>query len=558
MADAIDLNPLTPRLTDADLARLETAGERVFGKAGMVLFDEGDQRIPLWVIVSGAVSITHSTPHGIADIRTLTERDFIGDIAVLTGTGAVAKATVSADSELIRVSTAALKKLLIGDSHLSDLIVSTMVARRTFMREGGFAGVTLIGTTYDRATFEIRDLFTKHQIPFVWLAPEEDPVVMEILAARGLTEDDLPVLIHSANEVVSKPSLGEIATCYGLNVLDEAEVHDVLVVGSGPAGLAAAVYAASEGLSVLVLDSQAAGGQAGTSSKIENYLGFPTGISGRELAERAAMQAQKFGAHLVSPVEAVSLDRSGVLHQLNLKDGRKVRGKSLVIASGARYQKLLIEGLDAYEGAGVYYGATAMEGMLCGGSEVTVVGGGNSAGQGAVFLASVAEHVHLVIRRPDLSETMSEYLIRRILDTPNITLHAESEIIGFEADGRRLTQLSLRRNRLGDVVSLQTPFLFLMIGANPCTGWLADSIALDDKGFAKTGASLSPRELVRGGWALERDPSPLETSRPRVYAVGDVRSGSVKRVASAVGEGSVVVHAIHRALADDLARATVI
>ena len=335
-----------------------------------------------------------------------------------------------------------------------------------------------------------------------------------------------------------------LARVLGFDSVNQDEVCDVVVVGAGPAGLAASVYAASEGLSVMAIDRGSPGGQAATSSKIENYLGFPTGISGQELARRAVTQAEKFGTRMANPVDAVSLERQGETYLVNFADGRHVRGRSVVIATGAKYQRLEVPEVDRYEGCGLYYGATPMESEMCTGAEVVVVGGGNSAGQGAVYLAKHARSVHILIRRDGLAETMSKYLIRRIDETPNIHLHPRSEITRLIGDGSRLQAVEYRDRDRGETIRLDSPWVFLFLGASPCTSWLRGTLALDDKGFVKTGPALSTEELARPDWS----PTLFESSLPRVYAVGDVRSGSVKRVASAVGEGSIVVQFIHRAL----------
>ena len=330
----------------------------------------------------------------------------------------------------------------------------------------------------------------------------------------------------------------------GFDDLDETEVCDVVVVGAGPAGLAASVYAASEGLSVTAIDNGSPGGQAGTSSKIENYLGFPTGISGQELAQRAVTQAAKFGTRMANPVNAIKLVPQAADYEVQFADGRRVRGRSVVLATGASYQRLDVADSDRYQGCGLYYGATAMESEMCAGTDVIVVGGGNSAGQGAVYLSKHARSVHILVRRDGLGETMSRYLIRRIEETPNIHLHCRSEITRLIGDGSRLQAVEYRNRRANETVRVDTQSVFLFLGASPCTTWLRGTVALDEKGFIKTGPDLEPEELAQH----ERAPTLFETSLPRVYAVGDVRSGSVKRVASAVGEGSIVVQFIHRAL----------
>jgi thioredoxin reductase (NADPH) len=372
--------------------------------------------------------------------------------------------------------------------------------------------------------------------------------VLDILERTGLTRADLPVVLRGTTLRLVRPSVSAVSDAFGLDLVPDGACADVVVVGAGPGGLAAAVYAASEGLQVVAVDAEGPGGQAGSSSKIENYLGFPTGVSGRELAERASVQAQKFGARLAGPAKVAALERNGGDYCVRLADGRSLGARAVVLACGVQYRRLGIEKLEHYEGRGVYYGATPMEAQLCAGSEVAIVGAGNSAGQGAVFLAQTTRAVHVLYRRPDIRETMSEYLVRRLEETPNIHLHPGAEVTRLDGCEERLRRIAITTP--DGERTLETPFVFLFIGAAPNTEWLSDTICKDAKGFIHTGAAIAPMQLVKAGWDLERAPSPYETSWPRVYAVGDVRAGSVKRVASAVGEGSVVVQAIHAALAE--------
>jgi thioredoxin reductase (NADPH) len=412
--------------------------------------------------------------------------------------------------------------------------------------------VIVIGAAFDRSVLGLRDLLAKHGVPHRWFDPADGPVAAQLLADRAIDGDALPVVILGAAKVLRQPTVEALAAALGLDLLPDGATADVIVVGAGPAGLAASVYAASEGLDVLTLDSLAPGGQAGTSSKIENYLGFPTGISGSDLAQRAAVQAQKFGARLVAPVKASALDRDGDSYCLSLADGRRLRARAVVIATGAQYQRLPIADIEYYEGRGVFYGATPMEAQLCSNAEVAVVGAGNSAGQGALFLASIARKVHVVYRRADIRDTMSDYLVKRLEDHPHVEMHASTDVValhGGGADGR-LQQVTFRDRAVGEDRMCDCGFLFLFIGAAPFTHWLPKEMVCDQKGFVKTGSDITPLELVKAGWSIDRLPSRYETSWPRIYAVGDARQGSVKRVASGVGEGSVVVSDIHKALAE--------
>jgi thioredoxin reductase (NADPH) len=380
---------------------------------------------------------------------------------------------------------------------------------------------------------------------------EHDPAVQTLLDRFGIGLSEIPVLICRDQPALRNPSNFEVASCLGFNAeVDDTRVYDVIVVGAGPAGLAAAVYGASEGLDVLVLEGNAPGGQAGSSSRIENYLGFPTGIAGQDLAARAFVQAEKFGAQIAiaRSAERLTCDRRPLSIEC-LGGGQTVRGHALIIASGAEYRKLPISNLRQFEGVGVYYGATQLEGQLCQDEEVTIVGGGNSAGQAAIFLADIARHVHVLVRSSGLSQSMSQYLIRRIEESPKITLRTRTEITALEGNGH-LEEISWQHQETGATETRPIRHLFSMTGAMPRTDWLHGCVGLDEKQFVKTGADLHAEDLDTANWPLRRQPYLFETTVPRVFAVGDVRSGSVKRVASAVGEGSVVIQLIHRALAE--------
>jgi thioredoxin reductase (NADPH) len=358
---------------------------------------------------------------------------------------------------------------------------------------------------------------------------------------------DVPVLICRGDAVLRNPSNPQIADCLGFNdAIDRTHVRDLVIVGAGPAGLAAAVYGASEGLDVLVLESNMPGGQAGSSSRIENYLGFPTGISGLDLTGRAYAQAQKFGAQVMIAKGAAKLACGRPLYSVQLEDGTRIDARALIIASGAQYRKPALTNVSQFEGAGVYYAASRMESVLCAGEEVAIVGGGNSAGQAAVFLAETARHVHLLVRKDGLAETMSRYLVRRIEEHPKITLRTRTELTALDGD-RQLARVQWRDGH-GVVETRDIRHVFMMTGATPNTGWLDGCVALDERGFIKTGPDLSPEELTAAGWPLARSPFLLETNRPGVFAVGDVRRGNVKRVASAVGEGSIAVAFVHQVL----------
>ena len=536
--------------SDAELQELAAFGTIESHKAGDLLVEEGAMAPDCIVTLSGHTDIFASTDEGRKRVGWMEHGQFAGDLSVLTGQRHLSRVEMGADGEILRIAHADFQRLIAGNSHYSDIFIRVLSARREFSKHRGFAVTIVIGAAMDRSVYALRDLLMKHGVAHRWFDPADGPVAGHLLAERGLTEEQLPVAILGAADVLIQPTPEQLAVGLGLDLLPDGATADVIVVGSGPGGLAAAVYAASEGLSVIALDSLAPGGQAGTSSKIENYLGFPTGISGNELARRATVQAQKFGARLVSPVSAASINRDGEdAYCLHLADGRKLRSRAVVIASGAKYQSLPIEGLETYEGRGIYYGATPMEAQLCSDAEVSVVGAGNSAGQGAIYLASVAKKVYVIFRRSSLRDTMSEYLVKRLEEHPNIEIIPSTDVVALHGEDH-LAGVTYRCRETGAEDHCDCKFLFLFLGASPNTRWLPKEMVCDERGFVKTGADIAPLELVKAGWSLDRMPSRLETSWPRIYAVGDVRKGSVKRVASSVGEGSVVVSHIHQALAE--------
>jgi thioredoxin reductase (NADPH) len=550
MADKpVGKDEISPRLTADQIGQLEAYGTRELVRKGQLLFDEGDHQIDFFVVLSGSLEIRQYVGDGFRRVVLSNPGSFTGDPATLSGSAAVLQAHVSEDSEVLRISGEQFRRVVVVNSELSDLILRTFLIRRSAQIEAGYSAIKVIGSRFARDTHRLREFLTRNNQPYTFLDLEKDPGVADLLEQFGVGVQETPIILHRDKDIYKNPTDEKVAHYLGLDVVATDDLCDVVVVGSGPAGLAASVYAASEGLSVTAIDTTAPGGQAGTSSKIENYLGFPTGISGRDLADRATMQAQKFGARLANPVRAVRLKREGANYQVDFADGRSIRGRSVVISTGARYRRLDVPGAEKFEGCGIYYGATAMESELCHGREAVIVGGGNSAGQGAVFLARCASAVHVVIRRDNLVDTMSRYLIRRIEETPNIHLHPRTEVTGLS--GQSCLESIELTTRGEPSRRLDSGHLFLFIGALPCTAWLDGTLALDDKGFVKTGADLTDLELHCFGWQGERPPTLFETSMPRVYAVGDARSGSVKRVASAVGEGSIVVQFIHRALGEE-------
>lgn len=539
------------------LSLLRSFGETQHHEKGEPLIAEGERQVDCLVVVSGQVDIHISTTDQPHRIGWMEAGQFAGDIGVLTGQSSLACVSMGETGKVLHIKHADFQRLLVENSELSDIFVRTLTARRAFAQEAQHGTVLVIGEAQDRTVFAARDLLAKHSVPHSWLSPQSDELANRIMDVRDISSEQLPVVLRGSSRILSKPTVSELSEAFGLDLLPDGSRADVIVVGAGPAGLAASVYAASEGLSVLTLDSDGPGGQAGTSSKIENYLGFPLGVSGRELAERASVQAQKFGVRLATPAKAKSLAKedSGD-YCITLSDNRKLKCRAVVIASGAQYRRLPIPNLENFEGRGIYYGATPMEAQICSGAEVAVVGAGNSAGQGAVFLSKTAKAVHVVYRRDDIRETMSEYLVRRLEETPNIHLHPNNAIESLhgldDADpvNDRLVAVTFKNSKTQETQRYEVPFAFLFIGAAPFTEWLPENLSCDKSGFVKTGTDLENIDLVRAGWQRERMPTRYETSWPRIYAVGDVRIGSVKRVASAVGEGSVVVSDIHRALAE--------
>lgn len=516
---------------------------------GQFFCREGDQDFDFAVVIEGALEVFHSPSERPQVVVVHPPGKYFGDVHSLSGRAAVVSCRAQGRTRILRLRAEALRQLVVERSTLSDVLLSSFLSRRLALIAGNYSSKRLIGSRYCANTHRLREFLTRNSQPFNWVDLEREEEVGSLLEAFGLRLEDTPVVVLSNQEILRNPSNEKMAEILGLNTLLPDRVVDVLVVGSGPAGLAATVYAASEGLEVLTLDSSGPGGQAGTSSKIENYLGFPTGISGRDLADRALLQAQKFGAKVASARTARALDCKHPVYTVTTCDGARIQARSIVIATGARYRKLELPNLASLEGRGIFYGATAMECQLCKNAVAVVVGGGNSAGQAVVFLSGIAREVHLHVRGDGLAASMSKYLIRRIEETPNIFLHTHSEVSQLHGE-EHLEKVSFRCRRTGRSSEIETSHLFSMVGAQPNTDWLCDTILRDDKGFVLTGRDLSDEQLRASGWTASRRPYAYETSRPRVFAVGDVRSDSTKRVATAVGEGSAAVSFLHRALAD--------
>ena len=533
-----------PTLSDADVDALRPfATERTY-RDGQPLFSAGDSGSSFHVVLSGEVRLIDESGDAPRELIRLGPRQFTGDAGNLAGGVIVATALAVGECRVLDVGEADLRKIIAEQSHLSDLLLTTFMARRQrVLSSGEFTGLRVIGSRYGRDTTRIRGFLTANRLPFTWIDVEGDPHADALLQRFGVTANQTPIVTWG-EKVMRNPSNTALAEKTGIKRPVEDKLWDLAVVGAGPAGLAAAVYGASEALSTIVFDADSPGGQAATSSKIENYLGFPTGISGGDLADRATLQAQKFGATLSNPSRACRLTFDDGTQCLHLDGGEMVRARAVLIATGAEYRKLSVPNLPAFEGQGVYYAATLVQAQTCGGAEVVVVGGGNSAGQAAVFMSQHARQVYHLIRGGDLSKSMSRYLAARIEETQNIELLCHTEVTALAGDGH-LESAELTNNETGATRTIQTQAVFTFIGATPQTDWLPAEIRCD-KGFVLTGRSVADA----AEWPLDREPYPLETSRPGVFAAGDVRRGSVKRVASAVGEGSMCVSLVHQFLAE--------
>jgi thioredoxin reductase (NADPH) len=519
---------------------------------GEVLFEQGAQDPRFYVILRGGLEFVLPAEDGERPIVRLDARQFTGEMNMLARRRSLVRGLAAEDGEVLEMPGDALRTLVQTDTELSELIMRAFILRRVSLIVRGQGDVVLIGSHHCASTLRIKEFLLRNAHPFDYIDVEMRADVQHVLDRFGVTMRDVPVVICRDTLVLRSPTLQELADTLGYNAdLAATAVRDLVVVGAGPAGLAAAVYAASEGLDVLVLESYAPGGQAGSSSKIENYLGFPTGISGHALAGRAFNQAEKFGASVAVARSAAKLNCERRPYAVELSSGEVVHAKAIVIASGAHYRKLPLPRLSQFESMGVYYAASQMEVQLCKDEDVIVVGGGNSAGQAAVYLSDPkgARHVHMLVRGAGLAETMSSYLIRRIEESPRITLHTRTEI--HELDGDiHLERVKWRNSRTGEVEVKPIRHVFSMTGAVPNTAWVEHCLVRDEKGFLKTGSDLTVDDLSGAEWPSQRSPYLLETSTPGIFAVGDVRSGSVKRVASAVGEGSISVQLVHKALAD--------
>lgn len=525
-----------PVLDPEMLCRIEPYGAIEDTVAGQALFCRGDRHADFFVVLEGEVSIFRMGDEGEEDVLvTHQSGQFTGELDQINGRALLVEARVVVPGRVLRIPNESFPRLLSAEPDVGELFMRAFILRRMGFLHHGQAGITLIGPANDGDTLRLERFALRNGYPMRFIDTATDSRAGLVMEEFGLGLETLPAVIAPDRSILLNPSTAELADRLGMTErFDPAMVWDVLVVGAGPSGLAAAVYAASEGLKTVVIEGVAPGGQAGTSSKIENYLGFPTGISGQALAARAQVQAQKFGARMAISRMAAGLDCQGPVHRLALDDGQIVTGRTIVIASGARYRRLDVPDYDRFEGHGIQYAATAMEASLCTDQTVVLVGGGNSAGQAAVFLSRYVRHVHLLVRGPGLAATMSDYLVQRINVSPRISLHPFSSVSALLGE-RRLETVEWVDVRSQDKTVVEAGNLFVMIGAEPNTDWLQECLALDAKGFVLTGRAVDGTALV----------SPYATATPGIFAVGDVRSGSVKRVAAGVGEGSVVVQAIH-------------
>ncbi len=542
------VSEMFPRLTPAQIERVAAHGRRHSMRHGEVLVDVGQQSVPFFVVITGEIQVVRRSVGLESIITAHTHGQFTGEVTMLSGRPAIVHIRVSEDGEVIEMDRTHLLALVQNDAELGQVIMRAFILRRLSLIARGFSDVVLVGSAHSAGTLRVKEFLTRNGHPYAYLDLERDTDVQNLLDQFHFSVNDIPVLICRGRSVLRNPTNQQIAECLGFNeTIDPTQVRDLIIVGAGPSGLAAAVYGASEGLDVLVIESDSPGGQAGLSSRIENYLGFPMGISGQELTNRAYTQAQKFGAQTLIAKNAVRLfcDQHPYIVQVN--DGTRIPTRAIIIASGAQYRKPAIHNLPQFEGAGVYYAATFMESQLCTGEQVIVVGGGNSAGQAAVFLADTTQHVHMLVRSGNLAESMSRYLIRRIEEHPRISLHYYTELAALEGQNH-LESVNWRNNQSGETESHPIRHIFVMAGANPSSTWLEGCLVRDPVGFIKTGIDITDEELKTAHWPLSRPPFVLETSLPRVFAVGDVRHTSVKRVASAVGEGSVAIAFVHQVL----------
>jgi len=535
-----------PTLDAADMALITELGATRRVSEGEYLYREGDVAYDFYVLVSAEVEIVMAVDDGERVIARHGPGRFLGELNMLSGLRVFVSARVAKSGDVVVLTRDQLRHLMATNARLGDTILAAFIARRTVLMTDAAPAIRVIGSRFSSESLLVREFLARTRIPHGWLDPDRDSQVEDVLREFGISASELPVVIATGS-VLRRPTPGDLASYLGLTVESLPErCFDLVVVGGGPAGLAAAVYGASEGLRTLGVEMIAPGGQAGTSSRIENYLGFPMGISGAELTQRAVIQAEKFGAYLTVPCTAVSLRNQAGHLVVRLSDSSDVAGRAVIAATGATYRRLDADRLSDFEGRGVYYAATEMEARMCGMAPVAVAGGGNSAGQAAIFLSQGGCAVTIVIRGSDLGKSMSRYLVDRIEADPRITVRTETTILALEGDE---TLRALRLKEADGETAIECAGLFSFIGADPSSGWLSGCAALDDRGFVLTDLSLTPDHLGDSWEVLARSPLPFETSHPGLFAVGDLHSGSIKRVAAAVGEGSSAVRSVHQYLA---------
>jgi thioredoxin reductase (NADPH) len=542
------IEKIFPKLTPVQINRIASYGHMRKVQHGEALVEQGDISVPFFVVISGEIEIVRPAV-GTAEALVIAydAGQFTGEINTFTGRRALFRWRVTKSGEVIELDRQHMLTLVQTDNELGDIMMRAFVLRRLELVAAGMGDVVLIGSMYSADTPRIKEFLMRIGYPYSYIELERDHDVEDMLDSFHITANELPVLICRGVVVLRNPSNQEIADCLGFNdAIDQTKVRDLVIIGAGPSGLAAAVYGSSEGLDVLLLETGSPGGQAGSSSRIENYLGFPSGISGQDLTGRAYLQAQKFGADILI-AKCIRLVCEQKPYIIEVANGARIPARNIVIATGVEYRRPSLKNLSHFEGLGIYYATTLVDAQNCKGGEAIVVGGGNSAGQAAVFLAKRAKRVYLLVRSDGLAKSMSRYLIRQIENTPTIVLYPNTEIVTLEGS-KHLESVLCQNNQTGQTDSYKIDHVFIMTGADPNTRWLDGCLALDNKGFIKTGPDLSPENLSTFGWSLARQPYLLETSLPRVFAVGDMRAGSIKRVASAVGEGSIAISLVHQVL----------
>ena len=541
------LEKIFPTLTPAQIRRVAAHGHIRTVERGEVLVKQGDTSVPFFVVITGELEIVRPSGAYETLVTIHDSGQFTGEVNTLSGRRSLVQMRAINPGKVIELDHQQMLTLVQTDAELGEILMRAFILRRVELIAAGVGDIVLIGSIHSASTLRIKEFLMRNGHPYSYVDLERDPDVQNLLDSFQISASEIPVLICRGQVVLRNPSNQQIADCLGFNEsIDQVQIRDLVIIGAGPSGLAAAVYGASEGLDVLVLETSSPGGQAGSSSRIENYLGFPTGISGQELASRAYLQAQKFGAKMLM-AKATELVCDRKPYAIQLESGAQISARTVVIATGAQYRRLPLENLSRFEGAGVYYGATFVEAQLCRGEEVIVIGGGNSAGQAAVFLAQTTKRVHMLVRSTGLAESMSRYLIRRIEKSPTIVFQSQTEIVAL-GGGDHLDSVQWRNGKTGQIEQHRIRHVFVMTGADPNTRWLNGCVALDAKGFINTGPDISSENLNASGWPLTRQPYLLETSLPNVFAVGDVRGGNIKRVASAVGEGSIAISFVHKVL----------